>query len=374
MAPRLAWGSRPRPEVYPFSKALCTGCALPPPPPVGSYSRAVVSARPHLLLGLALFAASFTLALVFAATGRAEATTLTPDVGIATATDGAGAVPTLTVDGSPAADGTSGPTTDPAPAPPTDAVPPPTDAVPPPTDAVPPPTDAVPPPTDAVPPPTDAVPPPTDAVPPPTDAVPPPTDAVPPPTDAVPPPTDAVPPPTDAVPPPTDAVPPPTDAVPPPTDAVPPPTDAVPPPTDAVPPPTDSPHDPLGVLGPSLEGVPVATPGPGSDALVAIVFGSPGSSAPPVNERSGGVAAAPGHSRGAPGQPWLPTDSPGPSAPASAPAGSGGAPGGGFFFSGFAALVAAACFGLAGRSTKRLITSVVAWEPVAFVSLPERPG
>ena len=34
----------------------------------------------------------------------------------------------------------------------------------------------------------------------------------------------------------------------------------------------------------------------------------------------------------------------------------------------------AVCFGLAGRSTKRLITSVVAWEPVAFVSLPERPG
>ena len=276
MAPWLAWGSRPRPEVYPFSKAPCTGCALAPPPPVESYSRAVVSARPHLLLGLALFAASFTLALVFAATGRAEDTALTPDVGTATAADNAGAVPTPTVDGSPAADGTSGPTTDPAPAPPTDTVPPP--------------------------------------------------------------------------------------------------TDTVPPPTDTVPPPTDSPHDPLGVLGPSPGGVPVASPGPGSDALVAIVFGSPDSPAPPVNDRSGGVAAAPGHSRGAPGQPWLPTDSPGPSAPASAPAGSGGAPGGGFFFSGFAALVAAVCFGLAGRSTKRLITSVVAWEPVAFVSLPERPG
>jgi hypothetical protein len=32
------------------------------------------------------------------------------------------------------------------------------------------------------------------------------------------------------------------------------------------------------------------------------------------------------------------------------------------------------CFGLARRNTKRLIMSVAAWEPVAFVSLPERPG
>jgi len=178
------------------------------------------------------------------------------------------------------------------------------------------------------------------------------------------------------VPPPTDTVPPPTDTVPPPTDTVPPPTDTVPPPTDSEPTPPGSPHDPLGVLGPSPDGVPVASPSPENDALVAIVFGSPDSSAPPVNDpsgRSSGATTAPGHSRGAPGKPRLPSDSPGPSAP-SAPAGSGGAPGGGFFFSGFAALVAAVCFGLARRSTKRLIMSVAAWEPVAFASLPERPG
>src|SRR4029453_17013334 len=173
---------------------------------------------------------------------------------------------------------------------------------------------------------------------------------------------DTVPPPTDTVPPPTDTVPPPTDTVPPPTDTVPPPTDTVPPPTDTVPP-TGSPHDPLGVLGPSPDGVPAAFPSPETDALVAIVFGSPRSSAPPLNDpssRTGRVAAAHG-SDGAPGQHRLPSDSPGPSAPASAPAGSGGAPGGGFFFSGFAALVARGCVGLAGRSTERLITSVAAW-------------
>jgi hypothetical protein len=259
----------------------------------------MVSARPHLFLGVALFAASCALMLAFAATSRAEDATVAADAGTATATDDAGAAPTPTVDGSPVADGTSGSTADP---------------------------------------------------------------------------------------PPTDTVPPPTDTVPPPTDTVPPPTDTVPPPTDTVPPPTDSglepglpitqPHD--GVPGPSPDGSPVVPP-PVSDALVAIVFGSP-DSAPPVNDPSGrssgvtsGVTTAPGHSRGAPGKPSLPSDSPGPSAP-SAPAGSGGAPGGGFFFSGFAALVAAVCFGLAGRSSRRLIPSVVAWQPVAFVSLPERPG
>ena len=154
-------------------------------------------------------------------------------------------------------------------------------------------------------------------------------------------------------------------------------TDQAPaPPTETVPPPSTplgSPHDHLGFSGPSPDGVPIASPRPVSDALVTVVFGSPRSSAPsvdaPPDRRSGGAI----HSRGAPGQPPLPSDSPRPSAP-SAPAGSGGAPGGGFFFSGFAALVAAVCFGLTRRSTKRLIMSVAEWEPVAFVSLPERPG
>ena len=162
----------------------------------------------------------------------------------------------------------------------------------------------------------------------------------------------------------------------PPTETVPPPTETVPPPTETVPPPSaplGSPHDHPGFSGPSPDGVPIASPRPVSDALVTVVFGSPRSSAPSVDDppdrRSGGAT----HSRGAPGQPPLPSDSPRPSAP-SAPAGSGGAPGGGFFFSGFAALVAAVCFGLTRRSTKRLIMSVAEWEPVAFVSLPERPG
>ena len=155
-----------------------------------------------------------------------------------------------------------------------------------------------------------------------------------------------------------------------------PPTETVPPPTETVPPPSTplgSPHDHLGFSGPSPDGVPIASPRPVSDALVTVVCGSPRSSAPSVDDppdrRSGGAT----HSRGAPAQPPLPSDSPRPSAP-SAPAGSGGAPGGGFFFSGFAALVAAVCFGLTRRSTKRLIISVAEWEPVAFVSLPERPG
>ena len=174
------------------------------------------------------------------------------------------------------------------------------------------------------------------------------------------------------------------------------PTDPAPPlPGDPVPPvdapigpepgqaqttaPSGSPHvssDVPGGLSP--DGFPTGGSIPVSDALVAVVFGNPRTSALPVNDpsgRSSGVTTtAPGHSRGSPGKPSLPSDSPGPSAPASAPAGSGGAPGGGFFFSAFAALVAAVCFGLAGRSTKRLITSVAAWEPVAFASLPERPG
>jgi hypothetical protein len=263
--------------------------------------------------------------LVFAAPGRAEDDTLTADAGaVATVTDNAGAItptpdessatpPAEGTDTTAPSDSTSGSTTDPAPAPPTETVPPPTETVPPPTETVPPPTETVPPPTETVPPPTETVPPPTETVPPPTETVPPPST------------------------------------------------------------PLGSPHDHLGFSGPSPDGVPIASPRPVSDALVTVVFGSPRSSAPSVDDppdrRSGGAT----HSRGAPAQPPLPSDSPRPSAP-SAPAGSGGAPGGGFFFSGFAALVAAVCFGLTRRSTKRLIISVAEWEPVAFVSLPERPG
>ena len=256
----------------------------------------MVLARPRLPLRLALFAASFALALVFATTSRAEDPTLT-DAGTATATDDAGAVTTPTLD---------------APPPTTDPVPPTTDPVTP--------------------------------------------------TEPVPP-TEPVTP-TEPVPP-TEV--PPTDQVPP-TEV--PPTEV--PPTE--PPGTSgSPHGFLGVQGPSLDGAPVASPIPVSDALVTVAFGRLRSSPPPADDsrgRSGGAT----HSRGAPGRPPLPSDSPRPSAPSAPPAGFGGAPGGGFFFSGFAALVAAVCFGLARRSTKRLIMSVAAWEPVAFVSLPERPG
>ncbi len=242
----------------------------------------MVAVRP-LSLGLALFAASFALMLVFAAPGRAEDDTLTADAGaVATVTDNAGAI-TPTPDESSAtppaegtgttapSDSTSGSTTDPAPAPPTETVPPPTETVPPPST------------------------------------------------------------------------------------------------------PLGSPHDHLGFSGPSPDGVPIASPRPVSDALVTVVFGGPRSSAPSVDDPPDRGSGGATHPRGAPGQPPLPSDSPRPSAP-SAPAGSGGAPGGGFFFSGFAALVAAVCFGLTRRSTKRLIMSVAEWEPVAFVSLPERPG
>jgi len=153
--------------------------------------------------------------------------------------------------------------------------------------------------------------------------------------------------------------------------------DPVPPTDPGVDPGTPiTPGPPDGPL-PSPDVPSVAFPIPVSDALVTVAFGSPDSSAPAVNDpsgRSSGVTTAHGHSRGAPGQPPLPSDSPRPSAPSAPPAGSGGAPGGAFFFSGFAALVAAVCFGLARQSTKRLIMSVAAWEPVAFVSLPERPG
>ena len=322
-----------------------------------SYSRAVLSARPHLFLGLALFAASFTLALVFAATGRAEdatppaeTTPVADDAGSAAsastaegssptppaATSGAtpvsnsgeasdapgtidpGATPGAVTTGDPgapapggAADGPSsgsqsGPTPD---SPGGTAVPGDTPG----------------------------------------------STADPGPTA----PTDPGP-----LPPPGDQVP----VTDPPTGPQPPTT------TQSFPPHAHVSADVA--AGVSPDGFPVGGSVPVSDELMAAALGGPRSSAPPLNDpssRTGRVTAAPGP-RGAPRQPRLPSDSPGPSAPASAPAGSGGTPGGGFFFSGFAALVAAVCFGLAGRSTERLITSVAAWEPVAFVSLPERPG
>ena len=195
----------------------------------------MVAVRP-LSLGLALFAASFALMLVFAAPGRAEDDTLTADAGaVATVTDNAGAItptpdessatpPAEGTDTTAPSDSTSGSTTDPAPAPPTETVPPPTETVPPPTETVPPPTETVPPPTETVPPPTETVPPPTETVPPPTETVPPPST------------------------------------------------------------PLGSPHDHLGFSGPSPDGVPIASPRPVSDALVTVVFGSPRSSAPSVDD------------------------------------------------------------------------------------------
>jgi hypothetical protein len=298
-------------------------CSRPPAAPTGgSYSRAVAFARSHPFLKVAFFAVSFALVLVFASVGRAEGTTVvTGDPGGTPIADAP--VTSPSTDGSSVVDGASE-TTDPASVPPTDTVPPPDEAPPP--------------------------------------------DA--PPTDTVPPP-DAAPPP-DA--PPTDTVPPP-DAAPPPD--VLPPTDPVPPP-DPVPTTDPGPGSdgslPLPIQ--SLDGTTVAaSPIPVSDALTAAVGGLHSSAASGEDPAVRSVrAASSSRSRGAPEHPRVPSDPTGPSAPASTPAGSGGAPGGSFFFSGFAALVAAVCVGVVRRNTKRLIMSVAVWEPVAFVSLPERPG
>jgi outer membrane biosynthesis protein TonB len=88
----------------------------------------------------------------------------------------------------------------------------------------------------------------------------------------------------------------------------------------------------------------------------------------------GGGTKAPASSGDIPGKRDLPGGPTGPSAPSPAPAGAAGGSGSGFFFAGFAALVAAISFGVARRSSGRLTSSVAVWHPVALVSLPERPG
>jgi hypothetical protein len=88
----------------------------------------------------------------------------------------------------------------------------------------------------------------------------------------------------------------------------------------------------------------------------------------------GAGTKAPASSGDIPGKRDLPGGPTGPSAPSPAPAGAAGGSGSGFFFAGFAALVAAISFGIARRSSGRLTSSVALGHPVALVSLPERPG
>lgn len=113
-------------------------------------------------------------------------------------------------------------------------------------------------------------------------------------------------------------------------------------------------------------------------ALPASTLGAAGTALParPPGESNGSRGATPsrtGHADGIPGTPGAPPIPTGPSAPS--PAGlSGGPSGTAFFFSGFAALVAALSFGAARRQSRRLIPAVAVWRPVAFVSPLERPG
>ena len=222
----------------------------------------------------------------------------------------------------------------------------------------------------------------------------------------MPPPTDTVPPTDRHGAPPTDTVPPPTRCLHRRTRCL--PTDTVPPPTDTVPPPTERClHRPRRCLhrprclptevpddrclprarrsppvrhtvpwesGTVTRRVPVASPTPVSDALVTVAFGSPRSSAPAVNDPPGAGRAGPHIPEELRGSLRSPAIHLGPLPPLRRPQVPVALRVEAFFFSGFAALVAAVCFGLARRSTKRLIMSVAAWEPVAFVSLPERPG
>jgi hypothetical protein len=319
----------------------------------------------HRWLGVVLFAAACTVALVCASTGRAAAAALIPSAESPTATDDSGAVTEQTADGPSAPADTFDSTTDPTPPTDTESTPAPTDPGSTTDQAQP--TD----PTSTDAPVTDPVPPtdqtsPTDT--PVTDPVPP-TDT--PVTDPVPP-TDQTSP-TDT--PVTDPVPP-TDPAPPVDEPAPPP----PPPTAVDPGPPiiqpGSPHDSTGVQEVSPDSPQIEVAIPVSDALVAILEGPRPAPAPLMNETAdhSGPVTASEHSRGAPGEPRFPSGPTGPSSPGSMPSGGGGAPAGGFFFSGFAALVAAVCFGLASRTSRRLIPSVAEWQPVAVVSLPERPG
>jgi hypothetical protein len=103
-------------------------------------------------------------------------------------------------------------------------------------------------------------------------------------------------------------------------------------------------------------------------AATALPARPPGES----NGSRGTTRSRTGHADGTPDTPGAPPV-PGPSAPS--PAGlSGGGSGTAFFFSGFAALVAALSFGAARRQSRRLIPAVAVWRPVALVSPLERPG
>lgn len=93
-----------------------------------------------------------------------------------------------------------------------------------------------------------------------------------------------------------------------------------------------------------------------------------------IPAHSGGATRGPGSSGDMPGKRRLPEGPAGPSAPSPAPAGAAGGSSGGFFYAGFAALVAAISFGVARRNSGRLIPSVASGHPVTLVSLPERPG
>jgi hypothetical protein len=113
-------------------------------------------------------------------------------------------------------------------------------------------------------------------------------------------------------------------------------------------------------------------------ASSAIILSAAGTALParPPGAANGSRGATPsrtGHADRIPGTPGAPPIPTGPSVPS--PAGlSGGSSSTAFFFSGFAALVAALSFGAARRQSRRLIPAVAVWRPVTLVSPLERPG
>jgi hypothetical protein len=139
-------------------------------------------------------------------------------------------------------------------------------------------------------------------------------------------------------------------------------TPSVPPPLAPVPTPDAAPAGALGLTATFV-----------SSPLVG--FSSPSFASRELPAQSGGRAkTSSGPSDGMRGKSNLPGGPTGPSAPSPVPAGAAGGSSGGLFFSGFAALVAAISFGVARRSSGRLTLSVALGQPVALVSLPERPG
>jgi hypothetical protein len=151
-----------------------------------------------------------------------------------------------------------------------------------------------------------------------------------------------------------------------------------PPPSTGV----DSPEPLPSHVPPQPAPLPDVYPGSGAapafnDVLASLsLLASPPSNvtSPDMSAQSGGGAKGPGSSGDMPGKRGLPGGPSGPSAPSPTPAGAAGGSGGGFFFAGFAALVAAISFGVARRNSGRLTLSVASGHPVALVSLPERPG